>query len=121
MLEGTERVPCSDGGVNGPSLRSAPRMARQAARASGVGPHALSAVERSGTSGGVVAVNGWVGAATSPGTLLAGTARSSTGNSGRPLVRSNTNIIPDLVVWTTAGIRAPFCVTAVSAGGEALS
>src|SRR5205085_9337377 len=72
-LPGCNSVPCVLGGVNGPSVRSAARISWQAALASGVGPQASSAVYRSGTSGGVTTVKGWVGDAISPGTLLAGT------------------------------------------------
>ena len=67
------------------------------------------------------AVNGWVGDAISPGTVLRGTGRSSTGNTGFPVVRSSTKSMPDLPVWMTAGIRAPSFVTVTSAGGAALS
>src|SRR6266581_4171507 len=119
MLPGCERVPCVLGGVNGPSLRSAARMSWQAALASGVGPQASSAEYRSGTRGGVTAVKGCVRDATSPGTVLGGTGRSSTGKIGVPVVRSSTYSIPDFPVWMTAGILAPFRVTVTSAGGAA--
>src|ERR1043166_3412277 len=73
MLPGTTRLPSSEGGGNGPSFLRVPSSARQAACASGVGPHASFAEYCSGESGGVTVVNGCVGEATSPGTLLAGT------------------------------------------------
>src|SRR6266478_3294361 len=91
-------------------------MSWQAALASGVGPQASSAVYRSGTRGGVATVKGCVGDATSPGTLLAGTGRSSTGKIGVPVVRSRMYSIPDLPVWMTAGILAPSCVTVTHDG-----
>ncbi len=96
MLPGTTSVPSSEGGVNGPSFRKLPSNARQAACASGVGPHASFAEYCSGESGGVTVVNGCVAEATSPGTLLAGTGRSSTANTGFPVVRSSTYIMPVL-------------------------
>ena len=96
-------------------------MSWQAALASGVGPQASCAEYCSGTSGGVTVVNGCVGDAISPGTLLGGTGRSSTGNTGVPVVRSSTYSIPDLPVWITAGMPAPLRVTVTSAGGAALS
>src|SRR3989442_15577958 len=85
MLPGWESVPCVLGGVNGPSLRSAPRISWQAALASGVGPQASSTEYRSGTRGGVTVVKGCVGDGNLPGTLLAGTGRSSTEKIGFPV------------------------------------
>ena len=61
--------------------------------------------------------NGCVGHACSPGTVLAGTRRSSTGKIGAPVPRLSTNIIPVLVVWITAGCP----LTVASSGGDALS
>jgi hypothetical protein len=78
----------------------------------------LSACE---LSGGVRLVKGCMRAASSSGMSLAGTARSSTGKIGAPVVRSSTNIIPVLVAWTTAGTCLPSRVSVTSAGGEALS
>ena len=43
MLPGWEMIPSRLGGVNGPSFRRSARILRQAALASGVGPHASSA------------------------------------------------------------------------------
>jgi hypothetical protein len=69
----------------------------------------------------VTAVNGCVADVSSPATVLRGTARSSTENSGVPVSRSSTNSIPVLVAWRTAGTALPSLMTVVSAGGEALS
>ena len=121
MLPGTTRVPCSEGGVNGPSFLKAPSSARQAAFASGVGPQASFAEYCSGDNGGVTAVNGCVGELTSPGTLLAGTGRSSMAKTGFPVVRSSTYIMPVLGTCMTTGIFTPPCVTVPRAGGAALS
>src|SRR5690349_5907027 len=96
MFPGTTSDPSRDGGVKGPSFRRLPNSSRQAACASGVGPQASFAEYCRGDSGGVTVVNGWVGLARSPGTLLAGTGRSSTGKTGFPVVRSSTYIIPVL-------------------------
>src|SRR5213592_118880 len=98
MLPGCDSVPSVLGGVNGPSLRRAARMAWQAVLASGVGPQASSAEYRSGTRGGVRTVKGCVGDATSPGTLLAGTRRSSTGQSGVLFVLGRTTGTPSFSV-----------------------
>jgi quinoprotein glucose dehydrogenase len=62
-----------------------------------------------------------VGDATSPVTVLGGTARSSTGTIGRPVSRSSTNSMPVFVAWSTASTRFPSRRTVTSAGGDALS
>ena len=75
---------------------------RHAARCSGVGARGRPRSRRCGTSGGGALGTGCVGHARSPGTSLAGTGRSSTGNSGAPVARSSTNTKPCLVACTTA-------------------
>jgi hypothetical protein len=120
MLDGTASVPSRLGGVKIPSLRSPAMTARHASRPSGVGPHASSAVSRWGESGGS-ALNGCVGDTCSPGTVLAGTGRSVTGNSGSPVSRCSTNSCPVLVAWITAGTSRPPRRMLTSAGGDALS
>ncbi len=50
--------------------------------------------------------NGCVGHACSPSTSLAGAGRSSIGQTGAPVTRSNTNTNPCFVSWTTAVDRA---------------
>ena len=47
---------------------------------------------------------GCVSQADSPCKSEAGAGRSSTGNSGSPVSRLNTNTCPDLVTWATASI-----------------
>lgn len=61
--------------------------------------------------------NGCVGYAASPGTSLAGTDRSSTGHSGFPVTRSNTNRNPSFVGAATASTRLPSCITVTRFGG----
>src|SRR5437868_7861173 len=109
MFEGTTIVPSRLGGVKMPSSRS-PRVSVW---------HAVSGERPSHACGlnGGSDENGCVGHARSPGTVLAGTGRSSTGKIGAPVSRLSTNIIPVLVVWITAGW--PF--TVASNGGDALS
>lgn len=50
---------------------------------------------------------GLVGEACSPGTSLVGTGRSSIGNNGLPVTRSNTNIMPCFEPCATASIILP--------------
>ena len=84
-LPGTTSVPCSDGGVKNPSDRSlldrvpAPRAILVGQRPRPPRPSASCARASAARAG-----NGCVGDASSPGTSLFGTARSSTGISGRP-------------------------------------
>ena len=62
-----------------PSFRSDFSLSWQAVWSAGVGPQASSALMRWGLKGAIVVVNDWVGQASSPGTVLGGTGRSSTG------------------------------------------
>jgi hypothetical protein len=68
-----------------------------------------------------MALKGCVGEATSPGTVLRGTGRSSTGKIGSPVSRSSTKSCPVFVACSTAGTSRPSTRTSTSAGGEALS
>ena len=90
------------GGVKMPSERDAAIFSRHHARSSGVAPQASSAPSRSGIS--EMPENGCVGEASSPGTSLAGTARSSMGMSGAPVSRLSTKIRPIFVAIATAGV-----------------
>ena len=121
MFAGIARVPLKLGGVKIPSFLTPSTISRQAARSSGVAPHTSSTLKRCGLSGSMPAVNGCVGDASSPGTSLGGTGRSSIGKTGSPFSRLRTNSMPVLVAWITAGIRRPFREMVTSAGGEALS
>jgi hypothetical protein len=60
---------------------------------------------------------GWLGAASSPGISLFGTARSSTVESGLPVSRSSTKTFPILVVTATAALPR----NSISVGSEATS
>jgi hypothetical protein len=59
--------------------------------------------------------------ACSPGISLAGNGRSTIGKRGRPVVRSNSQRIPCLLVCATASTRRPPRVTVTSAGGAGKS
>ena len=89
MFDGTASVPSRLGGVKIPSWRSAAIVARHDARSAESAPNASSALARWRLRAGSVE-NGCVGDAVSPGTVLAGTGRSSTGTSGSPVSRWST-------------------------------
>ena len=90
--------------------------ARHASRSAGVMPQASSAVNREGARGRGRTGNGCVGQASSPTTVLRGTARSSTGNRGAPVSRCRRKRWPILVATTTAGRALPSRVTVTSVG-----
>ena len=71
-------------------------------------------------SAGVV-VNGCVGALRSPGTLDAGTERSTTSFTGAPVSRSSTNNVPILVGCTTAAMATPSRSNSTNTGCDARS
>ena len=80
----------------GTSLRSAATVSRHH-------PASTSAAASVCGTSGAHAGNGCVGEASSPGTSLFGTGRSSTGTSGLPVSRSSTNSVPIFVLTATAG------------------
>jgi len=80
--------------------------ARHAARIESVTANASPAASDSGTRRNADGGNGWVGEATSPGTSLVGTGRSSTGKRGTPLLRSRMKRCPILVATATAGMES---------------
>src|SRR5436190_23845599 len=65
--------------------------------------------------------NGWVGEVLSPGTSDCGTGRSTIGQTGSPVTRSNTKVSACLVTCATALIGLPFTVTSTSIGGAGTS
>ena len=65
-------------------------MRRASAASSGVKSRRSSFDTPWRSNGGGRVGNGWVGAACSPGTVDAGTGRSSIGQTGSPVTRSNT-------------------------------
>src|ERR1035437_3682314 len=65
--------------------------------------------------------NGCSEAATSPGTVLAGTLRYSIGKRGAPSILLNKKRNPCLDVWATAGISLPFRFTVTNVGGDGKS
>ena len=86
-------------------------LSRHHERDCSVTPNASSALISMGTSGRGSVGKGWVGHASSPGTSLAGTRRSSTGKSGSPVSRLRRNRNPILVGCASAGIsRPPRCI-----------
>ena len=90
-LPGIASVPCTLGGVKILIIAEArPKLVRQKSRSAVVGPHASSAERCCTASGGGAVGKGCVGDATSPGTSLFGTGRSSTGKTGTPVSRFST-------------------------------
>jgi hypothetical protein len=86
-----------------------------------VAPHTLSSESVFGESGGMIVLKGCVAAARSPGAVLVGTGRSSTGKIGSPDRRFSTKSCPVFVAWSAAGTSRPPRLSETSAGGEALS
>src|SRR5262249_4551317 len=84
---GNAPPPSRLGGVKLPPERRRAMRVRHASRASGEIPQASLAVRREGARGRGRKGNGCVRQAPSPATVLRGTARSSTGNSGTPVSR----------------------------------
>jgi hypothetical protein len=80
------------------------------ARISGVKSTRNSRVMSRYSNGGGFVGNGCVGDARSPGTSDGGTGRSSIGQIGRPVARSNVNTSPCLVTCATALIVCPSTV-----------
>ncbi|PYR16043.1 MAG: hypothetical protein DMF98_28490, partial [Acidobacteria bacterium] len=66
--------------------------------------------------GGGLVGKGCVGHDSSPGTSLFGTGRSSTGQSGVPVTRSNTYSSPNFVACATTSVAAPLWRTVSSFG-----
>src|ERR687897_1328926 len=89
---GIETVSFNAGGVNNPSLRASAMRFFQVPRCSGVRTYGLmsSTLSFCGANGGGAVGNGCVGHAASPGISLGGTRRSSIGQIGAPVTRSNT-------------------------------
>src|SRR5260221_311840 len=67
--------------------------------------------------GGGFSGNGCVGDDSSPSTSLFGTGRSSTPNTGLPVMRSRMNSRPIFVICATAGLVLTLRFTSISAGG----
>src|SRR5918994_5474221 len=89
---GIEIVSFNAGGVKSPSLRASAIRFFQVSRWSGVRTYGLMSLTLSfcGANGGGAVGNGCVGHSTSPGISLLGTRRSSIGQMGSPVTRSNT-------------------------------
>jgi hypothetical protein len=92
------------GGVKIPSFRSPAIVFLHAMSSAGVAPQMSASLNRCGVSAGIVAGNGCVGDACSPGTSLCGTGRSSIGKIASPVSRRSTNSNPVLLLWMMTGI-----------------
>src|SRR5688572_13261576 len=113
---GIDTVSFNAGGVNSPSLRASPMRFFQVSRSSGVRRYGLMSLtlSRCGANGGGAVGYGWVGHAASPGISLAGTRRSSMGQIGSPVTRSNTYRNPVLPACATTSTFRPFRRTVVN-------
>src|SRR5262245_9875272 len=98
MADGKINVGSRPIGVNGPRCFSRSNISTQYSCDSGVTFDTSSRVIDKRASGGVTTGNGCVGHETSPGTVLCGTGRSSTGKSGLPVTRSSTYNNPDFEI-----------------------
>ena len=78
------------GGVKTGPKRYCWTMRRASASSSGVRSMISSSSNPCRSNGGGLVGNGWVGERVSPGTSLAGTGRSSMGQTGSPVTRSKT-------------------------------
>ncbi|PYV86415.1 MAG: hypothetical protein DMG05_19760 [Acidobacteria bacterium] len=96
-VPGISKVSSSPQGLKMRPGRVEPKFSRQYWRDSGVTVVMSSRVTKILPSGGGLMGKGWVGQVASPGTLLCGTGRSSTGNKGSPVRRSSTNMNPIFV------------------------
>ncbi len=104
------------GGVKSGPVRAVSNSSVQVRFESGVTVVSCSRVIDCRTSGGGRVGIGCVGDAASPGTVLAGTGRSSTGKRGWPVTRSSTNTNPLLLTWATAATSRPSLRTVTSVG-----
>ena len=111
-------------GVKGPSLRALRMRCRNCSRSSGVRMYGLrsSAVNFCRENGGGAVGMAASGTVSSPGTVVfCGTGRSSIGQIGVPVTRSNTYRYPVLLAIATTSIARPFWRMVVSCGAELLS
>ena len=91
-------------------------MATASARSSGVKSIRLSSVAPCRSNAGGLVGNGWVREVRSPGLPDCGTGRSSIGQTGSPVARSNTKTNACLVSWATALIGRPSTVMSIRIG-----
>src|SRR5882724_10976346 len=106
---GSDRLSYKPGGVNRPSLRMLAIRSFHEACSAGVrmyGFTSAAVIFWRAKGGGMVGI-GWVGQACSPGISLFGTGRSSIGQRGLPVTRSNTYKKPCFVACGTASIGLP--------------
>jgi hypothetical protein len=103
LWPGIEMLPRMLGGVKSPSLRALRTLAFIASSSAG-GRNGLTSfsVNDWRANGAGLVGNGCVGQLASPGTSDCGTGRSSIGNTGSPVLRSNTNTNPIFVACATA-------------------
>ena len=114
-------VPSIVGGVNIGPIVHCLTISRASAFSSGVKSMRSSSVRPWRSNGAGRVGKGCVGEVHSPGTVDAGTGRSSIGHTGSPVTRSKTNANACLVTWITALMRRPFTVRSASTGAVGLS
>src|SRR5215470_3622747 len=114
-------------GVNAPTLYKPPLRSASSRQnfacssfvSAGVTMSSALYVLRASTGG--LSGNGWVKELRSPGTLLIGTGRSSTPNTGLPVSRLRMYICACLGTATSAGIFSPLTVMSMRVAGEGRS
>ena len=114
-------VPSTDGGVKIGPVRWRRNTSSASARNSGVKSMRSSSVIPCREKGAGRVGKGCVGHGTSPGTVLSGTARSSTGHTGSPVTRSSTYVNAVFPTATTASISRPSTSIVTRPGGAGRS
>ena len=111
------------GGVNNPPLRALAILSFHDARSSGVRMYGLISFTLSDclAKGGGLVGKGCVGHASSPGTSLFATGRSSIGQIGSPVTRLKTYRKPVFPACATTSTSCPFRRIVVSCGAAVLS
>src|SRR5690349_14167854 len=111
------------GGVNRPRFRELATACLNFAASLGSSMYGFtsSAVKACRENGGGTVGNGCVGHECSPGTSDCGTVRSSIGQIGVPVTRSNTKTKPCFVVCATTSTDLPTCLIVRSLGAATLS
>src|SRR5262249_6631105 len=107
LYPGLTIVPRSVGGVYGGPKSNFLRMANASDFSSGVKSITSSSDTPNRSKRGGLVGNGCVDQAFSPGRLDWGTGRSSIGQIGFPVTRSNVKMNPCFVIWATALIGRP--------------
>ena len=106
--------------MSGPETYPA-RICQASRRSAGVKSIRSSTETPCCSNGGGLVGEGWVDEYHSPGTLPPGTERSSIGQTGAPVTRSNTQVKPCLLTMATALMSRPATVRSTRLGAAGKS